>query len=99
LEQLWVWDNDLTGTIPASWSNMKRLRVFYAEQNKLTGDLPAAWGSGALPDNLAVYLHANEKLSGAVPETWSRFNGVIDVSSTNVTGGSEYEVSVRPLAH
>jgi hypothetical protein len=39
-----------------------------------------------VPDALAVYMHGNEKLSGAVPEAWSRFSGVIDVSSTNVTG-------------
>lgn len=36
IEELWIWGNDITGTLPAGWAEgMKSLRILYAERNQL----------------------------------------------------------------
>ena len=44
-----VEDNNITGTLPPSWSNMTQLQVLYLYSNSLTGTLPPSWSSMTEP--------------------------------------------------
>lgn len=42
MKQLWMYDNDLTGTIPPELANMVALRLLQLEGNAFTGSMPQA---------------------------------------------------------
>jgi len=41
MKQMWMYDNDLTGTIPPELANMAALRLLQIEGNAFTGSMPA----------------------------------------------------------
>ncbi len=75
LESLSLGNNQLTGTLPASWgddSEFETLRTLSLENNRLSGTLPPAWGrSKAFYEAFGVHLRLdNNTLSGMVPSSW-----------------------------
>jgi len=43
LDRLWLYGNDLTGSIPSEWgTKLTRLRYLYLERNNLTGTIPSS---------------------------------------------------------
>ncbi len=41
MKQMWMYDNDLTGTVPSELANMAALRLLQLEGNSFTGSMPA----------------------------------------------------------
>lgn len=84
--------NQISGSLPSAWSNLANLQELRLAYNDLSGTLPPEWGAGAMQPRLLLDLSANKKVTGTIPESWSRFSeGFIDLRETNITGctGSE----------
>jgi len=79
LGQLWLFQNQLSGPLPAAWgSAWTQARDISINDNQLTGPVPATWGS--LGRTLStLYLANNPKLSGCLPKGLERFARVADV--------------------
>ncbi|WIA08057.1 hypothetical protein OEZ85_007523 [Tetradesmus obliquus] len=67
---------------------MKSLKSLDLSDNDLTSTLPASFGTAAWSKYVQnINMHANERLSGTVPSTWSALNAKeIDLEMTNITG-------------
>lgn len=94
LQQLTVFDNAFTGTLPAQWGMPNAFPELFAvlcDNNQLTGDLPDSWGSqGALPKLQTLFLRYNN-ISGTLPESWAAAGAFpellqLSLAHTNITG-------------
>lgn len=77
--------NYLTGSIPASYANMAKLKYLDLRKNQqLTGTLPPEFGSaGKMPIGARFYL-GDTGLHGSLPLSWSHFSlGRVDLSNTS----------------
>ena len=61
---LYLWNNQLSGTIPAELGNLNNLRLLYLYGNELSGTIPSSLGN--LTNLTYLYLYGNE-LSGTIP--------------------------------
>lgn len=60
----------LSGTMPASYSSLPALQVFYLQNNSFSGTLPANFGAdGGLAEVRYFELWGNPKISGTLPPT------------------------------
>ncbi|KAK7199491.1 Leucine rich repeat N-terminal domain/Leucine rich repeat/Leucine Rich repeat [Novymonas esmeraldas] len=77
--------SSLSGTLPASWGRLTRLREVQLAGNALTGPLPADWGSLTALRRVNV---AENTLSGTLPTEWGSLQllSVLDVSVNKLTG-------------
>lgn len=77
----------VTGPLP-NWTGMKSLKSLDLSDNDLTSTLPASFGTAAWSKYVqSIDMHANERLSGTVPSTWSALSAKeIDLEMTNITG-------------
>ncbi|XP_059656556.1 receptor-like protein EIX2 [Cornus florida] len=66
LEDLYLWENHLNGTIPSSICTMKGLQVLSLRSNQLSGELPQCWNES---QPLWVVDVANNNLSGKIPSS------------------------------
>ena len=64
LRELWLYDNQLTGMIPAELGSLDNLQVLLLGGNQLSGQIPAELGSLA---NLQWLQLDNNQLSGQIP--------------------------------
>lgn len=64
--RLWLYDNMLTGTIPAELGNMFKLQTLELEENLLVGTMPADICLNRVPQGLLQTLESD--CGGAVPE-------------------------------
>lgn len=77
--------NQLTGPIPGSLSQMPKLQAIQINDNRLTGSVPNSFGSfvGNVPN---LYLF-NNKLSGKIPESLSKYDfNAVDLSGNGFIG-------------
>ncbi|KAK7199292.1 Leucine rich repeat N-terminal domain/Leucine rich repeat/Leucine Rich Repeat [Novymonas esmeraldas] len=77
--------SSLSGTLPASWGRLTRLREVQLGQSALTGPLPTAWGS--LTGLRKLNLGGNA-LSGTLPAEWGSLVHMttLDLSRNSLTG-------------
>ncbi len=61
---LYLWENQLSGTIPSELGGLSNLKWMYLDNNLLTGSIPPELGN--LPNLVALFLH-NNQLSGCIP--------------------------------
>ncbi|KAL7700847.1 Leucine Rich Repeat/Leucine rich repeat [Lotmaria passim] len=66
-------NNQLTGTLPASWARLSNIKVIGLFGNSLTGTLPWQWAQ--LPSLVTLTLGYN-KLSGTLPSMWSEMTSL-----------------------
>jgi RHS repeat-associated protein len=64
LQYVYLNDNNLSGTIPASFGNLTSLIHLTLQTNNLSGDIPATLGN--CKELALVYLHRNQ-LTGSIP--------------------------------
>lgn len=87
LQALWLYGNQLTGKLPASWAKLKAIQEVNLYGNALTGSLPPEW-SGMPATLKRLYLNGN-RLSGELPGSWSALEGVESLSlASNGFSGS-----------
>ena len=65
--------NQLSGTLPASWSGMKELTTLGLNDNALSGSLPAQWS--AMRKLVNFRLHDNV-FDGSLPATWATMSNL-----------------------
>lgn len=61
-------NNQLSGTLPDSWSNMAAIERLDLSFNRFVGTVPASWGGWANAKVVALALNAG--LTGCLPRTW-----------------------------
>ncbi len=62
--ELYLGDNNLVGTLPASLGNLRELYVLGLSNNKLSGSIPATFGNFV---NLQLLHLSNNQFSGSIP--------------------------------
>ncbi|KAL4419177.1 hypothetical protein ABPG77_004900 [Micractinium sp. CCAP 211/92] len=74
LEELYLSNSSLAGTLPPDWAAsgsfpmLNRLDLF---SNSFTGSIPPSWGSpDAFPMLETLYLYFNPNLTGSLPASW-----------------------------
>jgi Leucine-rich repeat (LRR) protein len=65
--------NSLTGTLPASWARLSKLRSIGLSSNSLTGTVPRQWSELA---SLSTLDLASNSLSGTLPTMWSELTSI-----------------------
>ena len=80
-----LYDNRLTGPVPASIGQLKRLTIFAAQDNRLTGPLPPELGG--LPELRDLILHSNW-ITGPLPPELGTLGELtyLDLSNNNLQG-------------
>ncbi|KAK7199426.1 Leucine rich repeat/Leucine Rich Repeat/Leucine Rich repeat [Novymonas esmeraldas] len=75
----------VSGSLPASWGRLTRLKNMNLTGNALTGPLPADWRSLIA---LRTVNLGNNALSGTLPAEWSSWTGLetLDLSNNALTG-------------
>lgn len=70
--------NQLTGTLPSSWSTLVNLRNVVFQINPfLSATLPSAWSTfTALSD---IFLSGMSQLAGSIHQSWARAAGSIQL--------------------
>jgi Leucine-rich repeat (LRR) protein len=68
MEDLQLYNNSLTGSLPPSWGQLRQIKWLYLHGNKLSGPLPDAYK--ALTDLTSLGLSDNS-LTGSVPPSWA----------------------------
>jgi len=74
LEQLWLSNNQLTGTLPDDLGLLKNLQMLYLHNNSLSGTLPSSLGNCSSLGMLSVYLN---RISGSLPESLGQLGSLI----------------------
>ena len=84
LEAFWVYDNRLTGTLPAFFSTMTRSLDF--DENQMTGSIPDTWGT--LMPGLTIVALSGNRLTGTLPGIFGSLVNLtyLDVSDNLLTG-------------
>ena len=83
--ELVLWDNQLTGPIPAELGDLTNLRVLYLGFNELTGPIPAELGN--LTNLNELYLSGNQ-LTGPIPAELGNLTNLsnLDLGGNQLTG-------------
>ena len=100
LEQLWLFNNQLTGEIPAELGSLTNLEQLWLYNNQLTGEIPAELGS--LTNLKLLYLY-NNQLTGEIPAELGNLTNLEQLLLTNnqLTGcipGGLRDVPLNDLA-
>ena len=82
---LFLYGNNLSGTIPAELGNLKNLRRIELQDNKLSGSIPSEL---AQLDSLRTLWLGNNKLSGTVPPQLGDLSNLIvaNLAGNDLTG-------------
>uniref|UniRef100_A0A5B7AF47 Putative receptor-like protein 12 n=1 Tax=Davidia involucrata TaxID=16924 RepID=A0A5B7AF47_DAVIN len=85
LEELYLSENHITGSIPSSICNMMSLGILSLRNNKLSGELPQCWDES---QDLQVVDVANNNLSGNIPSSMGvlRSLRMLMLSNNNLYG-------------
>lgn len=87
LEYLWIFENELTGGIPQTISQLENLVAFDAVGNDLTGGLSTIFTS--LPNLKVLQLGDNPNLGGTIPVEYGDFASVLtwlNIENCGLTG-------------
>ncbi len=76
--QIYLSNNNLTGSIPESIGNLTELQMFNIDYNKITGKLPSSIGN---LKNLEYFYINNNSLSGSLPK---EFASIMDVENIHI---------------
>lgn len=76
----------LIGQIPASLSNLSKLRRLDLSHNALTGPLPQKLGTGLV--KIQELLLGNNQFSGEIPSSWVNMSHLthLEMQSNQLTG-------------
>ena len=85
LEQLWLYNNQLTGEIPAELGDLTNLEQLLLSNNQLTGEIPAELGDLT---SLTTLLLSNNQLTGEIPAELGSLAGleVLSLVGNGLTG-------------
>ncbi len=85
LVTLWLFDNQLTGSIPSSLENSEFLFWLDLANNDLTGTIPSSLGNLGNLENLNLF---GNELEGPIPSSFANLSKlkVLDLSNNNLTG-------------
>lgn len=64
LKQVWLYNNQLTGSLPTWFEELRDLEEWRTNENELTGSLPNP------PGSLSTFDVSNNHLTGTIPDTW-----------------------------
>lgn len=84
---------NLTGTLPASLSQLTYITDFNVQNNRLTGTLPPSLANWR---QLNTFVIANNSFTGSIPHQWSAWGsamGKMSASYNNLTGTLPPELS------
>eukprot|EP00873_Tetraselmis_striata_P009883 jgi/Tetstr1/430147/TSEL_019980.t1 len=86
LQEIYLYDNDLTGGLPDSWAALTNLKYLSLYDNDLTGDLLDSW---AALTNLEVIDLGVNGFNGGLPGSWSTLTNleVLYLAGNGLTGG------------
>ena len=89
--QLHLWDNNLTGAIPAPLGDLSQLQELLLENNGLSGEIPSVLGS--LSRLTELNLSGNH-LDGSIPSALGNLNSltVLDLDSNQLSGSIPSEL-------
>ena len=79
---LYLYTNQLTGTLPAEWASMTALTELSMFSNQLTGTLPGGWSR--MRSLVDLQLHVN-RFVGTVPASWPEGMRRINTTGQNCT--------------
>lgn len=85
LTRLEVSCNRLTGSIPAEYGKLDKLKGFYAGANKLSGTLPAALANAKELNDVLLF---ENQLQGTLPSEWKALTkmSLLSLGQNNLTG-------------
>ncbi|KAK9937244.1 hypothetical protein M0R45_014047 [Rubus argutus] len=92
LEELFLSDNHLEGTIPPSIHDMKYMSIISLRNNRLTGEFPSAW---SLWGNIMIVDVANNNLSGSIPSSMGIPSSLYVLKMNNNNFGGEIPFSLQ----
>lgn len=72
LISLYMDNNDLSGSIPVSLCNPKRILVLDLHRNRLSGPIPDCWE----PASLTIINLSSNQLSGSIPKSLAKVTGL-----------------------
>ena len=86
-----LWDNNLTGAIPAQLSDLTRLQELDLAANQLTGSIPSALGNLS---NLTVLDLDTNQLSGSIPSELGNLSNLrkLAISENGLSGALPVEL-------
>ena len=92
LDRVWLiglYDQDISGTIPAQFGNLTGLTTVLLRDNKLTGAIPTRLG------NLFYLDLSNNRLTGSIPTQLSSLTNLtlLDLSNNRLTGSIPTQLS------
>ncbi|XP_022748061.1 receptor kinase-like protein Xa21 [Durio zibethinus] len=74
LEELYLWDNNLSGNIPGSISNVSKLRILELQNNSFFGLIPETLGNLRFLENLQLW--SNHLTTKTSTHEWSFLNSL-----------------------
>ncbi|XP_020415495.1 receptor kinase-like protein Xa21 [Prunus persica] len=85
LEELYLSENHLNGTIPPSICNMQDLTILFLKSNHFSGEFPLAWSSGS---HIRIVDAAYNNLFGNIPATMGvlSFLEILKLNNNNFGG-------------
>ena len=83
IRELWLADNRLSGTLPATLAGMSQLTDAFLDDNEFTGDMPAFLNNMA---NLAILSLAGNRLTGTIPDLSGTRMWRLILSDNRITG-------------
>jgi len=89
---LWLYSNELSGSIPVVLSNLSNLETLYLNNNQLTGTIPTELSS--LSSLTRLYL-GNNQLNGSIPSILNNFPLLerLDLQNNQLTGAIPTEIN------
>ncbi|CAI7825330.1 unnamed protein product [Closterium sp. NIES-54] len=91
--------NQLSGSIPASFTGLRKIKLMYLYNNKLSGSIPI--GLGSLTNRAALFIY-NNSLSGSIPTGLGSLTKLLalDLSGNSLSGPIPSAIgNMRDLKH
>ncbi|WP_258115538.1 leucine-rich repeat domain-containing protein [Levilactobacillus yiduensis] len=89
LQTILLNNNQITGAVPASWSQLQNLQMLNLSSNSISDSLPDLTNCQALQ---TLYLNDNH-FTGEIPSSWSGLQSLQKLNLSQEADGSEYQLS------
>lgn len=89
LQTILLNNNQITGAVPASWSQLQNLQMLNLSSNSINGSLPDLTKCQALQ---TLYLNDNQFI-GEIPSSWSGLQSLQKLNLSQKEDGSKYQLS------